>query len=178
MCNIECLRFGSKHLKPEYVTNKEILEVGSRWVGGSLSIDAKALNPSKYIGCDIVKGKCVDIICPVENIVEEFGKESYDMVINTEMLEHVKDWKLAINNMKTILRVGGIIILTTRSKGFKKHDYPYDFWRFEIEDMQEIFSDFEIIDLDKDKKAPGVFICAKKIKRKLSDLSNINVYSM
>ncbi len=178
MCNIECINFGQKYLNSENITGKKVLEVGSRYVGGTLSEDAKKLNPLEYIGCDIVKGKCVDLICSVEDIVSTFGKETFDTVINTEMLEHVKDWKLAINNMKDVLKLNGHIILTTRSKGFKKHDFPYDFWRFEVEDIKKIFGDFEILALEKDMKAPGVFIYAKKITKNILDLKDISVFSM
>jgi len=70
------------------------------------------------------------------------------------------------------------IYITTRSYGFPYHAYPYDFWRYEIEDMKKIFSDFEIIKLIKDHEAPGVFLKAKKISNTLIDLSNIALYSM
>jgi hypothetical protein len=63
------------------------------------------------------------------------------------------------------------IYITTRSYGFPYHAYPYDFWRYEIEDMKKIFSDFEIIKLIKDHEAPGVFLKAKKT-------SNTALYSM
>jgi hypothetical protein len=70
------------------------------------------------------------------------------------------------------------IYITTRSYGFPYHAYPYDFWRYEIEDMKKIFSDFEIIKLVKDHEASGVFLKAKKILNILIDLSNIALYSM
>jgi hypothetical protein len=80
--------------------------------------------------------------------------------------------------MKSVLKCGGYIYITTRSYGFPYHAYPYDFWRYEIEDMRKIFRDFEIIKLVKDHEAPGVFLKAKKISNILIDLSNIALYSM
>lgn len=179
MCNIECIKFGQKHLIENRIKNKRIIELGSRYVGGSVKEYAIEHNPSEYIGCDIVKGKNVDVICNVESILNKFGIESFDMVITTEMLEHVKNWKLAINNMKSILKLNGYLLLTTRSKGFKKHGYPNDYWRFEVDDMKYIFSDFEIIDIDIDNKAPGVFIMVKKpLNYKMLDLTDKEVYKI
>ena len=70
------------------------------------------------------------------------------------------------------------IYITTRSYGFPYHAYPYDFWRYEIEDMKKIFSDFEIIKLIKDHEASGIFLKAKKTSNTLIDLSNIALYSI
>jgi hypothetical protein len=80
--------------------------------------------------------------------------------------------------MKSVLKRNGYIYITTRSYGFPYHAYPYDFGRYEIEDMKKIFSDFEIIKLVKDHEAPGVFLKAKKTSNTLIDLSNIALYSM
>jgi len=51
--------------------------------------------------------------------------------------------------MKAVLKPGGFIYITTRSRGFPYHAYPHDYWRYEIEDMEKIFGDFEIIALEK-----------------------------
>jgi len=40
---------------------------------------------------------------PAENLIKRFGPESFDVVIATELLEHVIDWRRVINNMKTVL---------------------------------------------------------------------------
>ena len=91
----------------------------------------------------------------MKKIVEHFGVESFDAVISTETLEHVLDWRTAINNMKIVLKPGGYTYITTRSKGFPYHGYPYDYWRFEASDLIEIFRDFEIIRIERDWEAPG-----------------------
>jgi SAM-dependent methyltransferase len=140
----------------------------------------KFFKPREYIGVDIEEGKFVDIVCDAENLVDYFCKETFDVVIATELLEHVKDWRKVINNMKEVLKPNGYIYITTRSKGFPYHGYPYDFWRYEIEDMKEIFKDFEIIKLEKEPDTPGVFLKARKPKdcASLSDLSEISLYSI
>jgi len=35
-------------------------------------------------------------------------------------------------------------------------------WRYEIDDMARIFSDFEVVSLKNDHEVPGVFLKAKK----------------
>jgi len=54
------------------------------------------------------------------------------------------------------------------------------FWRYKIENMKEIFKDFEIIKLEKDPEAPGVFLKARKSKEctESIDLSEICLYSI
>lgn len=54
------------------------------------------------------------------------------------------------------------MLITTRSYGFPDHGYPADFWRFELSDMQSIFSDCAILALEKDSESPGVFVKVKK----------------
>ncbi|MEM2261178.1 MAG: methyltransferase domain-containing protein [Ignisphaera sp.] len=85
-------------------------------------------------------GSMLICFCRPKKIVEYFGEESFDVIISTEVLEHVRDWRAVINNMKRALREGGIMYITTRSFGFPYHDFPYDFWRYEIEDMRKIFT--------------------------------------
>jgi len=55
------------------------------------------------------------------------------------------DWRSAINDMKGMLKRGGYI--TTVEKGFPLHAYPHDFWRFDLNDVRGMFSDFDIISL-------------------------------
>ncbi|WP_206204533.1 class I SAM-dependent methyltransferase [Thermococcus sp. 21S7] len=159
---------------------KKILEVGSRYENGSVRpLIQRCYSPREYIGIDIQPGRYVDLILPAEEIVNYFGENSFDAVISTEVLEHVKDWRLVINNIKRAVKPNGVIYITTRSYGFPYHAYPYDFWRYEIDDMKRIFADFEIIELKNDPEAPGVFLKARKPKRwKPVDLSNIQLYSI
>ena len=163
MCNTTGIVFGVKNLNLEEIKGKKIVEVGAYDVNGSLRpIIESWAKPAEYIGVDIVKGPGVDVVCMAENLKNVFGKEHFDIVICTELLEHVRDWKKVVSNIKNICKTNGLIIITTRSKGFKYHGFPYDFWRYELDDLKKIFSDCEIITLENDTAAPGVFLKAKK----------------
>ncbi len=149
MCNVNCIFYGLKFLKDD-IKSKKIIEVGSYNENGSLREFLDFWDPDDYIGIDITKGPGVDIVCSAEKILEHFEKESFDIVISTEVLEHIKDWRKAISNIKAVCKPNGIILITTRSYGFGYHGFPYDFWRYELEDMKRIFSDCEILSLQKD----------------------------
>jgi len=180
MCNVAVNEFFVETVKTEEFNEKRILEVGSKYINGSVRpLIEKFLSPQEYIGVDIDPGKFVDLILPAEKLLGYFGSESFDVVIATELLEHVIDWRLVVDNMKMILRRGGHIYITTRSKGFPYHSYPWDFWRYEVEDIRRIFIDFEVIALKEDHQAPGIFLKARKLENYApADLSDIALYSM
>lgn len=162
MCNSSCIDFGKANLGEEDIRGKSVIEVGSLDVNGSLRPAIQSFGPSSYIGVDIQAGRGVDRICKVEDLVGAFGAKSFDLVICTELLEHVVDWSKAIHNLKEIVKPLGRLLITTRSREFEYHGYPFDFWRYEAADMEFIFSDFDIKGLKNDPEAPGIFVAARK----------------
>lgn len=107
MCNVNCIVFGATNLQEKDVKGKRVIEVGSLNVNGSLRPLIESLCPKKYVGVDIVEGPGVDMICDAENLVEKFGDSSFDVVITTELLEHVRNWKKVVSNIKNICTSGG-----------------------------------------------------------------------
>ncbi len=179
MCNSACIQFASVHLTEDVVRGKTVIEVGSMDVNGSVRSIVEALGPARYIGVDLCEGPGVDMICAAEDLVDVFGCETFDLLISSEMLEHVREWKCVIRNFKRLLRPHGYLFATTRSKGFFYHDYPHDFWRYELEDMKDIFSDFNLLALESDPLAPGIFMLARKPDRFIeNDLAPLKLYSM
>lgn len=179
MCNRKCLEFVADLITPAEITGKSVLEAGSRDLNGSVRPFIEALTPSRYVGTDILPGKRVDLICDAVDLVREFGVNSFDVVVTTEMLEHVPDWRETVSNLKRVLKPDGVLYITTRSVGFPLHGFPSDYWRYGVGDMQAIFADMEIVALMPDPYEPGVFLKARKpIVFREKDLSGYALYSI
>ena len=162
MCHPSCIEFVRANLARNEVEGKSVLEVGSLNVNGSVRAIVEGLGPCSYIGVDIQAGPGVDDICNANDIASHFGERQFDLLISTELLEHVRDWKKVISNFKNVLRPGGLLFITTRSKGFGYHGFPFDYWRFELSDMRDIFSDCVVELIVNDPIVPGVFLKARK----------------
>ena len=91
----------------------------------------------------------------------QLGPRAFDVVISTEMLEHIPDWRAAVTNLKGVCRLGGLILITTRAPGFPLHGAPHDYWRYTVDDIREIFSDMTIVAIESDPQFPGVFMLAR-----------------
>jgi SAM-dependent methyltransferase len=180
VCNRTGLEFVARNLTTDVVAGRRVLEVGSYDVNGSARAAVLAAGARSYLGVDVVPGPGVDEICGVEHLASRFGPGSFDVVISTEMLEHIADWRTAIENLKGVLAENGLLVLTTRSPGFAFHGYPLDFWRFTIEDMRRIFADMRIEKLESDApETPGVFLSARRIAGAAPvRLGDVNVYSV
>lgn len=162
MCNPACIEFAATALAAGDVAGKRVIEVGSMNVNGSVKPVIEALGPSRYVGVDIAPGPGVDEVCRAEDLVSRFGPESFDVVVSTEMLEHVREWRVVIANLKRLVAPGGLVVVTTRSKGFPYHEFPYDYWRYEDADLRAIFADFRIEALAPDTFMPGIFLKARR----------------
>lgn len=173
------MTFGKAVLTAADIQGKRVVEVGSMNVNGSLRVHVESLRPSSYIGVDFIAGAGVDVVCDANDLKKRYGKNFFDVVISTEMLEHSKDWRATIGVMKRILVPGGLLMLTARGPGFPLHGYPHDWNRFTVNDTRRIFADFQIDALEADPQFPGFLLLARKPlswRRKNSvDLSSIIV---
>jgi len=81
----------------------DVLEVGSRDVNGSVRPLVEQADPARYVGVDIEEGPGVDEICDASDLVDHFGSEQFDVVLSTELLEHVQDWRQAVRPARKAL---------------------------------------------------------------------------
>jgi len=172
-----CIRKSRAH--PDEVCGKSVLEIGAYDVNGSLRQTIEKMEPASYKGVDLFSGPGVDLICSITDLVRDLGAGICDVVIATEVLEHVKDWRKAVSNCKHLLKPGGVIIITVPSIGCGFHGYPEDHWRFEQGDIKTIFSDFDIEELWRSPESEGVFLKARRPQRLIEyDTSRYKLYSI
>jgi SAM-dependent methyltransferase len=179
ICNRACIEFGIAQLRGEEVRGKAVLEVGACDVNGSLRGHVESQSPARYQGVDLEYGPGVDEVCRAEELVQRYGPDAFDVVLCTEMLEHVRDWRAVVSNLKRVIKPGGILLFTTRSRGFRFHGYPFDFWRYELSDVAHLFSDFDTDALVADPCEPGVFFKGRKpLDFQERDLTGYPLYSV
>jgi len=174
---LECvINFFCENVVYRDIHQKSILEIGSDNVNGTLRT---VFEPSAkaYIGIDLkAPNKYIQRTLDVKDLLTIYGEE-FDVVISTETLEHVEDWKTAVLNMKTVLKPGGLLMLSTCTRNFAKHDHPGDYWRFEKEDFEKIFADFNISKINLTPEHNSIQMLARKPGTwQPIDLSSIEVY--
>ncbi|HEY5907931.1 MAG TPA: methyltransferase domain-containing protein, partial [Vicinamibacteria bacterium] len=179
MCHPSVHAFVRAELDTSEIAGRRILEVGSRDVNGTVRPFLVSLGARDYVGVDMVQGPGVDRVCDVADLAREFAGEPFEVVVTTEMLEHVRDWRTAIHNLKRVVAPGGLLVITTRSYGFPYHDFPGDYWRYELDDMRWIFRDFQILSLVPDPEHPGIFLkCRKPAEFREADTSGRELFSV
>ena len=159
------------------IHGKRILEAGSRNVNGSVRTIMEQYHPASYLGIDIEAGEGVDQMCNIYDLVSEFGKDSFDIVVCTETLEHVEDWRLGIQNLKGVLKPEGIMIFSSPIPEVKYHGYPFDFWRFTEKDCRLIFQDMNIMNIQSVVRAI-ILKMKKPLNFKEAKLNHIELFSV
>lgn len=163
------------------VNTRDVIEVGSRDVNGSVRKWVEAMRPARYLGIDMLPGRGVDVVMKAEELPFRYLPGSFDTLLCIETIEHVEFWRAAVMGCKISLAPGGVMLFTTRGPGFPLHAYPSDFWRFTPDDFARIFEDMDILQLEPDPQEghPGVFMKARKPKNwKPVNLEGIQVASV
>lgn len=107
----------------------------------------KFFNFDKYITLDIDPAHGADIVGSIESIPAESG--SFDSIISTQVLEHVKNPQKAVEEFYRVLKAGGYCLVTVPQMN-ELHEEPHDYFRFTKFGLEEIFkkSGFKIISVD------------------------------
>lgn len=74
-------------------------------------------------------------------------EDTFDVVVCTEVLEHTLQPFKAVDEMRRILKPGGVVLVSTPFN-FRIHGPLPDCWRFTEHGLRELFKDFEIIKLE------------------------------
>jgi len=106
----------------------------------------------RRVALDIQRGAGVQVIGDVQAL--GIRDASVDVVLCTEVLEHVPDPQRAIDEMYRVLVPGGQLLLTTRFL-FPIHDAPHDYFRFTKYGLRHLLRRFEITDVQEETDAVG-----------------------
>jgi SAM-dependent methyltransferase len=86
----------------------------------------------RYAGLDVEQNAdgSVDHVGPIDGVLPASLGDgpAFDLVLCTEVLEHVSDWHSAFRNLASLLLPGGTLIITCPFF-YPLHEQPIDYWR-------------------------------------------------
>lgn len=128
--------FVEQYLRDELL---QIADIGSCDVNGTLRplLD----NPHwQYTGFDIAPGPNVDRVLSGEHHWPEIESNTFDVVVSTQVLEHVRrPWRW-LAEIARITKPGGIVYICTPNT-IEFHEHPVDCWRAWPEGLRAIAED-------------------------------------
>jgi SAM-dependent methyltransferase len=92
-----------------------------------------------YVGADIAGNPEATIELKADGTVPVEG-ESFDVVLSTQVLEHVRDPGGYLAESRRVLKPGGYLVLTTHGI-MQFHPDPVDFWRWTADGLAKAVSD-------------------------------------
>lgn len=92
----------------------------------------------EYIGADLPDNDLAAV--QIVDGVVDLPDSSVDLVISTQVLEHVPDPQAYLAECRRVLRTGGRLLLTTHGVMFY-HPHPADFWRWTAEGLERLVAD-------------------------------------
>lgn len=138
----------------QYATDKKVLDIGS---GGSFY---NRYFPNRLC-VDIDKTRKPDLVADAHKL--PFNDNEFNIILCTEVLEHLKNPQKAINEMRRILKKGGKLILTTRFV-YPLHDSPYDYFRYTKYGLKELFKNWNIEYLESESESlEGIAILLQRL---------------
>ena len=102
---------------------------------------------SEYIGLDVIPGPTVDIVvAPDERW--PFPDQRFDVLLSSQVLEHVENLVLTLTEMHRVVKPGGHFVLTFPFI-YNEHGVPFDFQRFTAYRAARILPNTEVVLLER-----------------------------
>lgn len=134
-----------KKFLAEHRTDKKVLDIGA-------GEGAYAEFFPNRTALDVVERKGVDVVGDAHALPFEDGE--FQIVLCTEVLEHLHTPEDAVSEMFRVLKPGGKVILTTRFI-FPLHDTPHDYFRYTKYGLEHLFRDFKDIEIKEETDSYG-----------------------
>lgn len=127
-------------------TDKKVLDIGSN------RGPYQHLFPNR-MSVDVAPGPNVDIVADAHDL-SKIEDNSFEVILCTEVLEHLHTPEKAILEMERVLKPGGKIILTTRFI-FPLHDTPHDYYRYTQYGLAHLFHNFHDVKIVEEESTIG-----------------------
>jgi SAM-dependent methyltransferase len=102
---------------------------------------------TEYVGLDVYAGPNVDIVvAPGEPWPLPDGH--FDVLISSQVLEHVADLDFTVGEMKRVAKKGGWLVVSVPFI-YNEHGSPNDFQRFTVYRAIQLFPEYEVVRLKK-----------------------------
>lgn len=108
---------------------REVLDVGAGECPLKSDLESRGY---RYRSLDITQNASgtIDYVAALDQILPEdlLAEPAFDLVVCTEVLEHVANWNSAFGNLNRLLRTNGYCLVTAPFF-YMLHEEPFDFWR-------------------------------------------------
>jgi len=126
------------HRLPE--SGLSVLDIGGRLQPYRLVLGARVKN---YIAVDLRVNPLVDISAAAEAL--PFPDGQFDFVICTQVFEYLPDPRLALAEIKRVLRNGGVLFLSSPAVFLQNNDR--ECWRFLPEGWRQLLREFSTVEI-------------------------------
>lgn len=99
-----------------------VVELGSYNMNGG--VRALFAPRAAYVGVDVRPGPGVDVVSPAHLTPARAG-QGYAVAVSTEMLEHDPFWCESVGRMVSLVRDGGLVIITAAAPGRGPHGLDF-----------------------------------------------------
>lgn len=115
----------------------KVLDIGSCEVAGGSYRQFFPPERYEYTGLDMQAGPNVDIVPEVPYCWPEIEDDAFDVVISGQAFEHMEFFWLTAAEMARVLKPLGLMCIVA-PRGFERHRYPVDCYRFDADGMAAI----------------------------------------
>lgn len=98
----------------------------------------------EYAGADIAPGEGIRYVCTAEEL--DAPDASFDLVLATQVLEHVEDPPRALTQMCRVSRPGGLVMFTIPGV-WPFHPTPNDYWRWTHQGLETLVAGVDGLEL-------------------------------
>lgn len=139
---------------PDYLTGSSLTRVIKQFVDEQVPDECRVLDVGcgtkpyypyfmtknvDYTGVDLMPTPFADVVNSSE--ILPFGDGEFDVVISTQVFEHIPEPQATADEIYRVLKPGGVGLISAPLV-WEPHDWPYDFWRYTPGGLEKLFAAF------------------------------------